>query len=48
VYRQPLGTDYAERLVIRRGDSASPVALPDLQLAAADVLGPAEAAQSAG
>jgi len=48
VYRQPQGSDYAERLMIRRGESVSPLALPALTVAAADILGLAVTAETAG
>lgn len=40
VHRQPAPAgSYADRLVIRRGDRLSPLALPDLALTAEDILG---------
>jgi Uma2 family endonuclease len=39
VYRQPEGDEYTDRRVLRRGQSVSCLAFPDLELAVIDILG---------
>ena len=40
VYRDPVQGDYTTALVLRAGDSVSPIAFPDVMLRVEDLLGP--------
>jgi Uma2 family endonuclease len=48
VHRQPQGQEYAQRLVVRRGESIAPLALSALSLTAEMLLGPTPTASPAG
>ncbi len=39
VYREPVGNEYKTCLTFRRGDSASPLAFPDVAIKVSDLLG---------
>lgn len=41
VFREPSGKEYATSMRLKRGDSISPLAFPDIRLSLDDLLGPA-------
>ena len=46
VFREPKGSEYTTSMELRRGDSISPLAFPDIRLSISDRIGPGSISES--